>query len=205
MNLPNKITVFRMVMVLVIVALLLFPYQALSISVPSIFAGVNLIYFIAMILFVVASASDFLDGYIARKYHLVTNFGKFMDPIADKLLVNGLLIILMVPSVTASYLQFQMAMPTIAVFLMIGRDLIVDALRLLAIEQKRVLAANKWGKAKTVLQMIAIPTVMLNNWPFSLLGSVNVALILVYLATAVSLISGIIYIVQNRDVLGGNK
>lgn len=205
MNLPNKITVFRMVMVLVIVALLLFPYQALSISVPSIFADVNLIYFIAMILFVVASASDFLDGYIARKYHLVTNFGKFMDPIADKLLVNGLLIILMVPSVTASYEQFQMAMPTIAVFLMIGRDLIVDALRLLAIEQKRVLAANKWGKAKTVLQMIAIPTVMLNNWPFSLLGSVNVALILVYLATAVSLISGIIYIVQNRDVLGGNK
>ena len=205
MNLPNKITVFRMVMVLVIVALLLFPYQALSISVPSIFADVNLIYFIAMILFVVASASDFLDGYIARKYHLVTNFGKFMDPIADKLLVNGLLIILMVPSVTASYEQFQMAMPTIAVFLMIGRDLIVDALRLLAIEQKRVLAANKWGKAKTVLQMIAIPTVMLNNWPFSLLGSVNVALILVYLATAISLISGIIYIVQNRDVLGGNK
>lgn len=205
MNLPNKITLFRMVMVLVIVALLLFPYQALAIAVPTIFADVNLIYFIAMILFVIASASDFLDGYLARKYNLVTNFGKFMDPIADKLLVNGLLIILMVPSVTASYAQNQMVMPTLAVFLMIGRDLIVDALRLLAIEQKRVLAANKWGKLKTVLQMIAIPAVLLNNWPFSLFLNFNVALILVYLAAAVSLISGIIYVVQNRDVLGGNK
>lgn len=205
MNLPNKITMFRMVMVLVIVALLLFPYQALSITVPVIFAEVNLIYFIAMILFVIASASDFFDGYIARKYQLVTNFGKFMDPIADKLLVNGLFIILMVPSVTASYAQNQMAMPTLAIFLMIGRDLIVDALRLLAIEQKRVLAANQWGKAKTVLQMIAIPAVLLNNWPFSQILTLNVALILVYLATAVSLISGIIYVVQNRDVLGGNK
>lgn len=205
MNLPNKITLFRMVMVLVIVALLLFPYQALAIAVPTIFADVNLIYFIAMILFVIASGSDFLDGYLARKYKLVTNFGKFMDPIADKLLVNGLLIILMVPSVTASYAQNQMVMPTLAVFLMIGRDLIVDALRLLAIEQKRVLAANKWGKLKTVLQMIAIPAVLLNNWPFSLFLNFNVALILVYLAAAVSLISGIIYVVQNRDVLGGNK
>ena len=205
MNLPNKITLFRMVMVLVIVALLLFPYQALAIAVPTIFADVNLIYFIAMILFVIASGSDFLDGYLARKYKLVTNFGKFMDPIADKLLVNGLLIILMAPSVTASYAQNQMVMPTLAVFLMIGRDLIVDALRLLAIEQKRVLAANKWGKLKTVLQMIAIPAVLLNNWPFSLFLNFNVALILVYLAAAVSLISGIIYVVQNRDVLGGNK
>ncbi|MCH3976479.1 MAG: CDP-alcohol phosphatidyltransferase family protein [Bacilli bacterium] len=98
MNLPNKITVFRMAMVVVIWLAMLFPYSSLGIEVPFIFGEVNLVYFIVFWLFVIASFSDFLDGHIARKYNLVTNFGKFMDPIADKLLVNGLLIILLVPS-----------------------------------------------------------------------------------------------------------
>ncbi|HMM00392.1 MAG TPA: CDP-diacylglycerol--glycerol-3-phosphate 3-phosphatidyltransferase [Bacilli bacterium] len=202
MNLPNKITVFRMAMVVVIWLAMLFPYSSLGIEVPFIFGEVNLVYFIVFWLFVIASFSDFLDGHIARKYNLVTNFGKFMDPIADKLLVNGLLIILLVPSVTPADASIQMAIPVIATLIMIARDLIVDAIRLIAASQNRVLAANIFGKIKTVLQMVAIPLVLLNDWPFTLFdGGANIALIVIYLATLASLFSGIIYIYQNRDVL----
>lgn len=202
MNLPNKITVFRMAMVVVIWLAMLFPYSSLGIEVPYIFGEVNLVYFIVFWLFVVASFSDFLDGHIARKYNLVTNFGKFMDPIADKLLVDGLLIILLVPSITPADASIQMAIPVIATLIMIARDLIVDVIRLIAASQNRILAANVFGKIKTVLQMVAIPLVLLNDWPFVLFdGEVNIALIVVYLATLASLLSGIIYVYQNRDVL----
>lgn len=202
MNLPNKITIFRMAMVVVIWLAMLFPYSSLGIEVPYIFGEVNLVYFIVFWLFVVASFSDFLDGHIARKYNLVTNFGKFMDPIADKLLVDGLLIILLVPSITPADASIQMAIPVIATLIMIARDLIVDVIRLIAASQNRILAANIFGKIKTVLQMVAIPLVLLNDWPFVLFdGEVNVALIVVYLATLASLLSGIIYVYQNRDVL----
>ncbi|MCH4202074.1 MAG: CDP-diacylglycerol--glycerol-3-phosphate 3-phosphatidyltransferase [Bacilli bacterium] len=202
MNLPNKITVFRMAMVVVIWLTMLFPYSSLGIEVPYIFGEVNLVYFIVFWLFVVASFSDFLDGHIARKYNLVTNFGKFMDPIADKLLVDGLLIILLVPSITPADASIQMAIPVIATLIMIARDLIVDVIRLIAASQNRILAANIFGKIKTVLQMVAIPLVLLNDWPFVLFdGEINIALIVVYLATLASLLSGIIYVYQNRDVL----
>ncbi|MFA6943071.1 MAG: CDP-diacylglycerol--glycerol-3-phosphate 3-phosphatidyltransferase [Bacilli bacterium] len=202
MNLPNKITIFRMAMVVVIWLAMLFPYSSLGIEVPYIFGEVNLVYFIVFWLFVVASFSDFLDGHIARKYNLVTNFGKFMDPIADKLLVDGLLIILLVPSITPADASIQMAIPVIATLIMIARDLIVDVIRLIAASQNRILAANIFGKIKTVLQMVAIPLVLLNDWPFVLFdGEINIALIVVYLATLASLLSGIIYVYQNRDVL----
>jgi CDP-diacylglycerol--glycerol-3-phosphate 3-phosphatidyltransferase len=191
-----------MAMVVVIWLTMLFPYSSLGIEVPYIFGEVNLVYFIVFWLFVVASFSDFLDGHIARKYNLVTNFGKFMDPIADKLLVDGLLIILLVPSITPADASIQMAIPVIATLIMIARDLIVDVIRLIAASQNRILAANIFGKIKTVLQMVAIPLVLLNDWPFVLFdGEINIALIVVYLATLASLLSGIIYVYQNRDVL----
>jgi CDP-diacylglycerol--glycerol-3-phosphate 3-phosphatidyltransferase len=191
-----------MAMVVVIWLAMLFPYSSLGIEVPYIFGEVNLVYFIVFWLFVVASFSDFLDGHIARKYNLVTNFGKFMDPIADKLLVDGLLIILLVPSITPADSSIQMAIPVIATLIMIARDLIVDVIRLIAASQSRILAANIFGKIKTVLQMVAIPLVLLNDWPFVLFdGEINIALIVVYLATLASLLSGIIYVYQNRDVL----
>jgi len=191
-----------MAMVVVIWLAMLFPYSSLGIEVPYIFGEVNLVYFIVFWLFVVASFSDFLDGHIARKYNLVTNFGKFMDPIADKLLVDGLLIILLVPSITPADASIQMAIPVIATLIMIARDLIVDVIRLIAASQNRILAANIFGKIKTVLQMVAIPLVLLNDWPFVLFdGEINIALIVVYLATLASLLSGIIYVYQNRDVL----
>lgn len=199
-KLPNYITIFRMVMVVIILILLLTPWQLIVGSVPNIFHDVNLVYFIAFILFLIASISDFFDGYLARKYHLISNFGKFMDPIADKMLVNSLLILLLVKQ---AYAPLHMNVPLVAVIVMIARDLVVDGLRLVASERQIVLAANIFGKIKTVLQMCAISLILLNDWPFSLLYGTTpyVSLVLIYLAAAVSLLSGIIYVGQNYKVL----
>ncbi|MGE4342206.1 MAG: CDP-diacylglycerol--glycerol-3-phosphate 3-phosphatidyltransferase [Bacilli bacterium] len=199
-KLPNYITIFRMVMVVIILILLLTPWQLIVGAVPNIFHDVNLVYFIAFILFLIASISDFFDGYLARKYHLISNFGKFMDPIADKMLVNSLLILLLVKQ---AYAPLHMNVPLVAVIVMIARDLVVDGLRLVASERQIVLAANIFGKIKTVLQMSAISLNLLNDWPFSLLYGTTpyVSLVLIYLAAAVSLLSGIIYVGQNYKVL----
>jgi CDP-diacylglycerol--glycerol-3-phosphate 3-phosphatidyltransferase len=199
-KLPNYITIFRMVMVVIILILLLTPWQLIVGTVPNIFHDVNLVYFIAFILFLIASISDFFDGYLARKYHLISNFGKFMDPIADKMLVNSLLILLLVKQ---AYAPLHMNVPLVAVIVMIARDLVVDGLRLVASERQIVLAANIFGKIKTVLQMSAISLILLNDWPFSLLYGTTpyVSLVLIYLAAAVSLLSGIIYVGQNYKVL----
>lgn len=199
-KLPNYITIFRMVMVVIILILLLTPWQLIVGSVPNIFHDVNLVYFIAFILFLIASISDFFDGYLARKYHLISNFGKFMDPIADKMLVNSLLILLLVKQ---AYAPLHMNVPLVAVIVMIARDLVVDGLRLVASERQIVLAANIFGKIKTVLQMSAISLILLNDWPFSLFYGTTpyVSLTLIYLAAAVSLLSGIIYVGQNYKVL----
>lgn len=195
-----------MVMVALIAIMLLFPYQALNIVIPNVFGEVNLIYFIVFWLYLVAALSDFVDGYLARKHQMITNYGKFMDPIADKLLVNSLLIILLVPKHTAAYDNpNQMAISLLAVIIMIARDLIVDGLRLVAASRNIVLAANIFGKIKTVLQMVAIGAVLLNDWPFALIYGynppINVAQILVYLAALASLLSGVIYVMQNRHIL----
>jgi len=199
-KLPNYITIFRMVMVVIILILLLTPWQLIVGAVPNIFHDVNLVYFVAFILFLIASISDFFDGYLARKYHLISNFGKFMDPIADKMLVNSLLILLLVKQ---AYAPLHMNVPLVAVIVMIARDLVVDGLRLVASERQIVLAANIFGKIKTVLQMSAISLILLNDWPFSLLYGTTpyVSLVLIYLAAAVSLLSGIIYVGQNYKVL----
>ncbi len=194
MNLPNKITTFRMISVIVLVALLLFPYGYFNIK-PVEFGntGINVVYLIGGIIFIIASVSDFFDGYIARKRNLVTTYGKFMDPIADKLLVNSSLIILAI--------QGPSRIPAIVVVIMIARDIIVDAIRLIAIEKGQVIAASKWGKAKTAIQMVAITFVFFNDWPFSIFdGKVNIAIILCYVAGLVSLISGIDYLIKSRHL-----
>lgn len=191
MNLPNKITTFRMVLVVVLVALLLIP-TSFNIETPMI-GTIPLEFFIGFFVFVVASFSDFLDGHIARKYNLVTTYGKFMDPIADKLLVNTTLIICSVIGPTR--------IPVIVVVIMVARDIVVDALRLIAMEKGKVVAASYFGKAKTVAQMIAISLVLLNSWPFTfnVLG-LNFAQILCYVAGIISLLSGIDYLVKNRQI-----
>ncbi len=201
MNLPNKITTFRMVCVVIIVFLLCFPWAACGVNMPMMFNGLTLEYLISFVLFIVASFSDFLDGYIARKYNLVTTYGKFMDPIADKLLVDSLFIIL-----CRDY-------PTLVIVavIMIARDLVVDAVKLIAAGKNKIVAANMWGKAKTVAQMVALSFVLFGDWPFSYFDSpialhgFSVSIILCYLAGVLSLMSMIVYIYQNRDVFKDDK
>lgn len=199
MNLPNKITTFRMACVFIIVFLLLFPWTKCGVIMPEIFNGVTLDYFISFFIFIIASFSDFLDGHIARKYNLVTTYGKFMDPIADKLLVDSLLIIL-------ACSNMETKIPLIVVVVMIARDLVVDAVKLIASSKNKIVAANIWGKLKTVAQMVALSFVLLNDFPFSYFdGPVNISVILCYIAGLFSLLSMVIYIIQNKEVFKDEK
>lgn len=209
MNLPNKITISRIVLIFVMIIAMFVLAFIPDLSVISLGnSGINLIYLIFTIVFIIAAFTDMLDGKIARKCNLVTDLGKFLDPIADKLLNDAMMIFLLVPQVYAPEQRRDPVMLTvlaICVVLMIARDLIVDALRLIAVKKNIVIAANIFGKAKTVLQMIAIPMLLLNDWPFSYFDSswpeaLQISNLFFYLATAMSVISGVIYIYQNRNV-----
>ena len=214
MNLPNKITISRIVlifgMIIAMFVLALIPdLQVMTIG----NSGINLVYLIFTIVFIIAALTDMLDGKIARKFNLVTDFGKFLDPIADKLLNDATMIFILVPQVYAPEQRRDPMMLTIlavCVILMIARDLVVDALRLVAVKKNIVIAANIFGKAKTVLQMIAIPMLLFNDWPFNLFdktwpNSLQISNIFFYLATIMSLVSGVIYVWQNRAVLKETK
>lgn len=187
MNLPNKLTVFRIILVPIIILLFIFPFKS-AINIQ----GVNLPVYqlVAVVLFAIASFTDFLDGKIARDKHLVTTFGKFMDPIADKLLVNSLIIIL------ASTNRIHMVIAII----MICRDIVVDAIRLLAAQNNVVLAASQLGKAKTFTQMFAIIFLLLNNIPFCFIN-IPVDMILIWLATIISFVSGVDYFMKNKHFI----
>ena len=145
---------------------------------------------LVLILFAIASLTDYLDGYIARKHNLITSFGKFIDPIADKLLVNTMFILFAVDGVV----------PAVFVLIMIWRDMIVDGLRMNASAKGKVVAAGMMGKAKTVLQMFAIIFLLLNNLPFAFV-SLPVADILFYAAVAVSVASGAEYFLKLKDIV----
>lgn len=208
MNIPTKITVTRIALVLsLLIFLLILNFIP---SLPTLYLGnadlgISIYYFIAFLVFVIAASTDAVDGYLARKWNQVTDLGKFLDPVADKLLVDSLLIYLILPHFNSSTLTI----PTYCVIVMIIRDLVVDALRFIAAGKGKVLAANIFGKIKTVLQMIAIPLVLLNGWPFTYFdsgwGAFRIALIFVYLATFASLLSGAIYVVKNLSVLKEEK
>lgn len=186
MNLPNKLTMLRIVMVpLVVLIYLLIPQNFCVISQIN---GLALRDILAFIVFAAASFTDMLDGQIARKQHLITSFGKFADPIADKMLVNTLLILLV----------YTHQANVVAVLLMIARDLVVDGLRMLASQHGKVVSAGFFGKLKTVLQMFAIVFLLLKNWPFVYIG-LPVDQILLWAATIVSLWSGFVYFVQLKD------
>ena len=191
-NLPNKITIFRMIVVIAIIVLALLPY-----SVNNVFKvfGINHDYrsVLILILFIVGSFSDFLDGYLARKHNLVTTFGKFMDPIADKLLVNTLCILI----ASATFVENSVltnAIHWIVPVIMISRDMVVDAIRMVAVGQGKVIAASKLGKLKTVTQMIALIVIL--AFP-----GVMYVEYLAYLAAGVSLISGADYFIKNRKII----
>lgn len=219
MNLPNKITLSRIILILtMIVGIFVLAIAESACEVPFIAPNlgnsrINLVYFIITIVFIIAAATDYLDGHLARKLNLVTDFGKFLDPIADKLLNDATMIFLLVPQIYAPDQRsnpLALTILAVCVIVMIARDLVVDALRLIAVKNNVVIAANYFGKAKTVLQMIAIPMLLLNDWPFYYFDSkwpeaLQISNIFFYLATLMSLISGVIYVYQNRAVLKGTK
>jgi len=187
MNLPNKLTMFRVILIPFFVFFLLAPY----------FEGYG--NYIALAIFVVASLTDLFDGKIARKYNLVTNFGKFMDPLADKLLVCSAMICLV--DLGARGLSV-VALPTWVVLIIIAREFIISGFRLVASDNGVVIAASYWGKFKTTFQMIMVIVLILNidNVVFYWL---SIALIVI--ATALTIISLVDYIVKNKDILREQK
>ncbi len=180
MNLPNKLTVMRVILIPFFVFFMLAPY----------FEGYG--NYIAVAIFILASLTDFLDGKIARKYNLVTNFGKFMDPLADKLLVCSALICLIETGQLAAWI----------VIVIIAREFIISGFRLVASDNGVVIAASYWGKFKTVFQMLMV-IVLILNLPiggFQVLGTV-----LTYIALILTVVSLVDYIAKNKDVLKEQK
>lgn len=200
MNLPNKLTIGRMCAIPIIIVVALIT-QLRDITV---FGNVNLQQLIILILFCSASFTDFLDGHIARKYNLVTNFGKFMDPLADKLLVlTALIYLIEIGKLVAFGVELGFA-----VTIILAREFAVTGLRLLAANNNCVIAASKMGKSKTVSQMFMIIILLLNCYPFSFLGgnSVDVTtVVLISIATILTIVSGIDYFVKNISVFKDKK
>lgn len=215
-NLPTKITIARIVLATLLIVAVAVLYVVDQFN-PFIYktniilndsgAFINYVMIIIFAIFLFASLTDFLDGHIARKYNMVTDLGKFLDPIADKMLVNAMSIFL---ALNFSSLQNHLQFPFFLVVIMTTRDLIVDGVRLMAAKKSIVISANIFGKAKTVLQMVAISLVFLNGFPFSYFDFgwptyLHITDIFCYLATIVSIISGVIYLIQNKSVFGGKE
>lgn len=212
MNLPTKIT-FSRIIATVILIIALFVMSLIPGWQSPVFgnSGINLVFFIVFVFFLLASYTDHLDGKLARKNNQITALGKFLDPVADKLLINSMVIFLVAPSVFAPYAVGQISNFNVwCAIILVARDIVVDALRFIAAEKGVVIAANKFGKLKTVLEMVAICFVLLNGWPFYYFDKswpvgCRISDIFVYLATLASFISGVIYVVQNRKVFLGDK
>lgn len=188
MNLPNKLTLLRLVMIPVFTAVY-FIWQ------------IPFNFLIAAVIFVLAAATDFLDGYIARKYNLVTNLGKFLDPIADKVLVSTALIIMLVP---VGGVLIIPAYGAIAVAIILARELVVSGFRMVAASKGAVIAADKSGKIKTFVQDVSI-AVLLVGAQFTTCSIINlVGIILLAIATLLTIVSGVECIVKNRAVLKDN-
>ena len=180
MNLPNKLTILRMIMIPVFLVVLYIPGLGMAGNIA------------AAAIFILASITDFLDGKIARKYNLVTNFGKFMDPLADKLLVCSAMICLIELDRLAAWI----------VIVIIAREFIISGFRLVAADNGIVIAASYWGKFKTVFQMLMVIVLILDipNPFFAVLGTV-----LTYIALALTVVSLIDYIAKNKNVLKEQK
>lgn len=198
MNLPNKLTMLRIFMAFVIIVLLLFPFDAAGIEFPLIFVNeamvINVKYLIAGVLFILASLTDFLDGYIARKYNMITDFGKLIDAIADKVLVNSVLIIL---SATG------FVHPIITVVIIV-RDSIVNSIKMLAASKGEVVAAIKSGKWKTACLMVGITLTLFYNLPFEL-WNLKVSDFLLVIAAVLSVLSGIQYYYMNKHLISSKN
>lgn len=198
MNLPNKITLSRIFLIPVFVVvffLTVIPYN----------------YFIACIIFIVASCTDFIDGHIARKYNLVTNLGKFLDPIADKVLVSSALICMLVKPEVLLVMwagEWVMIAAGVCVAVILARELIVSGFRMVAASTGLVLAADKIGKVKTTFQDIAIAMLLAGADFFSIAAASKIfnviGLVCLAIATGLTIWSGTSYIVKNRKVFGSS-
>ncbi len=174
MNLPNKLTLGRIFAIPVFIILLLMGYRV-----------------IATVIFIAAAFTDMLDGKIARKYNLVTNFGKLMDPLADKLLTMSAFLCLVELG----------QIPAWMVIVILGREFIITGMRQVAAAEGIVIAAGWSGKIKTVLQMTAIPILLLENWPCNpYFGNFPLDQILLWAALVMTIVSGAEYIIKNKEV-----
>ena len=193
MNTPTKLTFLRIILTIVMIIILIFPFYLVGFNFPQYEVGgiyIRLEYIIAGIVFIVASLTDFLDGYLARKNNQVTDLGKMLDAIADKALVNSALIIL-------AYKGFiPVAIPVIIIF----RDTIVDAIKMQASSKGKVVAAIKSGKIKTASMMVGLVLTFFYNLPFEF-WNIRVADFLVYFATIMSFISMIEYFNLNKKLI----
>ena len=192
MNLANKLTISRIIMAGIILLILLVPWEDFGLTIPTIYVMgkvvVNVKYIIAGFLFVIACLTDYLDGSIARKSKQTSDFGATLDAIADKVLVNGVLIIL----------AYQGFISIVVPVLIVIRDICVDALRTLSAKHKVIIKASKWGKVKTLFMMVGVSLLLFYNLPFEIWG-IYVADILVYIAAILSVISGILYFINAKD------
>lgn len=188
MNLPNKITVSRVLLIPVFMIFMLIDFGMGDIAV----AGTEMMkeHLIGGLIFIIASITDWLDGYIARKNNLVTNMGKFLDPLADKLLVSAALIILVELGIAPSWI----------VIIIISREFAVTGLRLILAGGGEVVAANQLGKIKTVAQILAITSLLLNNIFFESIGF-PFGVIMLYIALVFTVWSGFDYFYKNRKIL----
>jgi CDP-diacylglycerol---glycerol-3-phosphate 3-phosphatidyltransferase len=193
MNIPNRLTLIRLMFVPVIVFFAIFPFAQFNIVFGYImidFVSVPIVNIIILVLFLIASITDFFDGYIARKQNLVTTFGKFVDPLADKLLVNTMFIIF----------AYQGVMPLIAVLIMIWRDTIIEGVRMIAARNGVTIAAAFLGKVKTVTQMITIVLFLISNLPFELV-QLPIHELMLWFTVSISVVSGISYFLQAKDLI----
>ena len=192
MNLPTKLTVLRIILAVVVMVLLMFPFDAVGISIPVIRCGIdmNLLYVISGIIFIIAAFTDFLDGYLARKNNQVTDTGKMLDAIADKVLVNPILIIFAAEGLIS---------PVVPVIIVV-RDIVVNTIKMEAAAKGKVVAAIKSGKIKTASLMIGMVLLFFSNMPFELMG-IRVDLFFIYFATIMSLVSMVQYFYLNKNII----
>lgn len=192
MNLPNKITVSRIFLIPLILIILTIDFNWGEINIGN--NSLPVTQLVAGIIFIFASITDWLDGYIARKYNLITNMGKFLDPLADKLLVSAAFIML---------IELQIA-PAWIIIVIISREFAITGFRLVASGEGVVLAASSMGKLKTVSQILAVILLMLNNFPFSY-TNIPFDMIMLYIALIFTVWSGIDYFVKNWSVMRDSK